>query len=820
MWVERVIARAFGPFRDAELDLGPGLTVVVGPNEAGKSTWHAALRLALTGIRRGKGGRTVETRTAEERHRPWDDADGAWEVGARLHLDDGRVIDISQDLAGRVDCRAVDVGLGRDVSTEIIFEGSPDASRWLGLDRHAFAATVSVDQAGILSVLEAADGLQDDLQRAAASAGRDATAAEAIARLAEFRKAAVGADTRVAVGPLRQARQSLAVAEEALGVARQRHDRYLHQSALAQSAASRVTTARAELSRAEALVTASADAALVARARRAAELAARHPKPPPALAEVTHDAAQVAAALEAWHSRPATAVLDGPDADVLEARLADLPALPQGDLAPHPSVLDAIRELDRAQGAAAELASGPARPDRTAERLVLGTALGSLLAGGVALVLQLPLVAALLVLVATGLGGWLIVQRRTAASGPGSWAARARQAEARVAAAEGVVRDALAFRGADSAGDVRGAVDAYTAACAARAAQASLAGQEAVLREQIAARLQLEGTAAEAAAAIARAESEIRAAARRVGRSANGEAPDHVAGDLEAWQRQQADAVRRGEQAVAEWQELTDLLDGRSLATLEGAAADATRRLAAADPERSVAYAVGPDATRAIAAAEAERDRCRQSVLAAEREAAALQGELRLLSEDLPSVAAAEEAASAAQGELDRVLALAAVIDETVELLKQAEEQVHRDVAPILADAVRSRLPAVSGGIYGDAAVDPRDLAVRVREAATGRWRDARLLSEGTREQVYLLLRVAMTEHLVTTGETAPLFCDEVTAQADDERRGSLLAMLHELSRQRQVVLFTHDRRIADWAAGRADADRDRIVLLEPIARS
>ena len=53
------------------------------------------------------------------------------------------------------------------------------------------------------------------------------------------------------------------------------------------------------------------------------------------------------------------------------------------------------------------------------------------------------------------------------------------------------------------------------------------------------------------------------------------------------------------------------------------------------------------------------------------------------------------------------------------------------------------------------------------RKSATGKWREARLLSEGTREQIYLLLRVAMAEHLVTTGETAPLLLDEVTVQSD-----------------------------------------------------
>jgi len=64
-------------------------------------------------------------------------------------------------------------------------EQHPPATHVAGpsLDRHAFAATLSVDQARILAVVDAANGLQDDMQRAAATAGRDSTAAEAIARL-------------------------------------------------------------------------------------------------------------------------------------------------------------------------------------------------------------------------------------------------------------------------------------------------------------------------------------------------------------------------------------------------------------------------------------------------------------------------------------------------------------------------------------------------------------------------------------------------------------------------------------------------------------
>jgi len=817
MWVERVSARAFGPFRDAILELGPGLTVVVGPNEAGKSSWHAALRLALTGRRRGRGGRTAEDRELEERHRPWDEADGPWEVDARLHLDDGRVIDISQDLAGRVDCRAVDVGLGRDVSAEIIVEGSPDASRWLGLDRQAFAATVSVDQARILAVVDAADGLQDDMQRAAATAGRDSTAAEAIARLTDFRKTAVGADTRVAVGPLRQARLAAADADRVLADARARHQRDLGRAADAQVAAWRVVSARDRLGQAEAAVEQSRAIALVASARRAAELAARNSGPPPTLAAVEQETASVATALEAWRGRPATAVLDGPDSEAIARRLSALPAAPQGDITPHTSVMGAVGALDQAEGAAAEIrqSGGALRSGVSGEGLLVGGGLLAAAAGLGSVLLGGWLVGLVLVALGVGFAAWIIIRRRAGAAGTAAdWGRRQQDVAARVTRSGESVREALRARGAPAEGDLRAAIAAYLAACAQRAVEAAAAAEAEPLRRQLESRRQLEGTAAEAAAAIARAESEVRAAAERIGEPLNGDDPERVVSDLETWQRKRLVDLQAGQQAIAEWQELRDLLAGRSLGELEAEAADAARRMAAAGLSTAVAVPVGADVGLATAAAEEALAARQAELLAAERAAATLEGEARQLDASLPSVAEAEEAVQAASRELQRVVGTAEVLDRTLALLRNAEEQVHRDLAPVLADTVRRWLPRISGGAYLDVSVDPRDLRVRVREAATRQWREAWRLSEGTREQIYLLLRVAMAQHLVTTGETAPLILDEVTAQADDTRRDALLGVLQELSRERQVILFTHDPRIGEWASRHMDPARDIVIPL------
>ena len=265
MRIERVTGHAFGPFTGESLDLAPGLTVVSGPNEAGKSSWHAAIRAGICGVRRGRGAGTKVESAFEERHRPWD-GDGRWAVEVRLLLDDGRTIEISQDLAGKVACRATDVVLGRDVSDEIL-DGTPDASRWLGLDREAFAATICVGQAQIAAIAgrETAASLQEHMQRAAATRGTDATAAEARTRLDDFRREHVGVDRQGARGPLRSAKERVELARGALAEARGRHEGFLD-ATLSAEAAERAASSQAR--RASAI-----EAALAG--RRSAELSRR-----------------------------------------------------------------------------------------------------------------------------------------------------------------------------------------------------------------------------------------------------------------------------------------------------------------------------------------------------------------------------------------------------------------------------------------------------------------------------------------------------------------------------------------------------------------
>ena len=326
MRFESVMAHAFGPFHERTLDLAPGMNVVYGPNEAGKSSWHAALYAGLCGMRRGKGQPLKDDREFAERHRPWDES-GPWDVGVLVELADGRRVELRHDLAGKVDCSAQDAELaGRDYTSEILYDGSPDGSHWLGLNRKSFLSTACIQQADILRVLGDADALQQDMQRAAATAGTDATAAEALGLLSTYKAEHVGS-SRAPTKPLRRSAARMAEANAALEEARARHCEYMGRRADLESLERKAQDAQL---RADAVAAALAGAELTKfedRLKRVRSLdacfpdGAPHPSPGrDALA------ARVTIALTSWRNRPGLTELTGPTVDELDRMIAECDA--------------------------------------------------------------------------------------------------------------------------------------------------------------------------------------------------------------------------------------------------------------------------------------------------------------------------------------------------------------------------------------------------------------------------------------------------------------------------------------------------------------
>lgn len=71
------------------------------------------------------------------------------------------------------------------------------------------------------------------------------------------------------------------------------------------------------------------------------------------------------------------------------------------------------------------------------------------------------------------------------------------------------------------------------------------------------------------------------------------------------------------------------------------------------------------------------------------------------------------------------------------------------------------------------------------------------MLSRGTKEQIYLSLRLALADHLDSEEERLPIFLDEALVNWDGVRLENGLKLLQNVARSRQVFLFTcHDRMV------------------------
>ena len=86
-------------------------------------------------------------------------------------------------------------------------------------------------------------------------------------------------------------------------------------------------------------------------------------------------------------------------------------------------------------------------------------------------------------------------------------------------------------------------------------------------------------------------------------------------------------------------------------------------------------------------------------------------------------------------------------------------------------------------------------------------------LSEGTRDQLYLALRLATLEQYQKAHEPLPLILDDILVHFDDERAEAALQVLAECAQKFQVILFTHHAHLVELA--RKSLPPDRLLVHE-----
>ncbi|SEH10415.1 AAA family ATPase [Thermoleophilum album] len=876
----------------------PRLTVVTGPNEAGKSTLYELLFRILYGFNRSERTRRRDGRPSPwEARRPWQ---SGRKYGALAEISDreGRTLRVEWNFE-KPELRVFDAHTGADLSNRFRAKGREVAlgQVLLGLGPEEFRQVCCLGQGDVERPSDDAAAQLAERLRALVESGREAgSVEEAIRRLERAAKERLGVDLRNwqparggRWGQLSSRKQELESELERSERERAEISALAHELAELDEQRERLVASVAEARRRNLALRLRYATARLERARELEQKAAARPQRPVVLkSELPAAVAGLAADLrnaerecaEATRRAEAERARGERLQTELEQLERELASLAPGGV-PNAAGQERIRALaarvEARRAEIAELESGREGADalrlraaalraardrlrdlerslQSASRAWLAGAVGAA-AGAVVLVATVGVGAAVAALVlAAALVAVALARRGQARRALAKTLAEAGvenaialedqlvRAEAQLdahtrtaqllASEERELAECLDAHGAPASGDLLARAEAY-----ARALE--LAERSERLRAELE---RLQEVAAEAARAQKRL-AEAQAALRQTLASVGIEQHDlHEAlrgfEQLREAAERDARALHDADRAA---EALRALTRGRPLAELEHEREELARALAehATSTEMQLASPSGAsdgDGRPAEALADLEL-----RVDAADRQLAQLESQLAELERRRHGLEREIQTRERQLSDPAELRATIAEIDEecrmielqrdavrlAIEELRAAAAAAHRQFAPRLNEELGRLLPRITGGRYRRALV-AEDLAVSVEAPETGSLVSAELLSRGTRDQIYLVERLAIARlldeqaasrnaHSGQRSGRAPLLLDDPFDRFDALRLRAGLEQLVEESRERQVVLFAEER---SHVAALCELDSDCQVIELPAPSS
>jgi uncharacterized protein YhaN len=133
-------------------------------------------------------------------------------------------------------------------------------------------------------------------------------------------------------------------------------------------------------------------------------------------------------------------------------------------------------------------------------------------------------------------------------------------------------------------------------------------------------------------------------------------------------------------------------------------------------------------------------------------------------------------------------------------LLRQHIERSRPENQGPLVERASAHFRRLTCGRYTHLQVDFNDRDEPVLMGMRGETTGLNVLgmSAGTRDQLYLSLRLAALERYLETSEPLPFIVDDILIEFDDRRSLAALETLAELAQRTQVIVFTHHSRIVE----------------------
>ena len=128
-----------------------------------------------------------------------------------------------------------------------------------------------------------------------------------------------------------------------------------------------------------------------------------------------------------------------------------------------------------------------------------------------------------------------------------------------------------------------------------------------------------------------------------------------------------------------------------------------------------------------------------------------------------------------------------AALDIALQALSSAKNELQRRFAPRIARRAEELFGKLTGGRY-EKVILTDDLSLQISAQEETTLRSSMWRSDGTVDQLYLALRLAVAEELTPD---APLVLDDAMVRFDDDRLKTALHILTETAENKQVILFT-----------------------------
>ena len=754
----------FGKLVDRTFTFGSGLTIVSGPNEAGKSTLAAAIVASLYGLRRGE----------KDRWRPWDER-ARFSTTLVYETSAGTVWEVQRDF--EADAKGVHVydERGVDAATQLgEGRGLSPGEAHLGLPLEAFVQTACARQAAMTIDGDSAGSVSTVLARALDGGPKEDAAIGALGRLEAALRKHVGTERAHKNAPLKKLRALEEKQAAATLAARAQLDALAElreRIATTASERDRDTAAAAELERrSRSLRAADVRARLAALKEYRDELSALQTTRAAFDDVAAFPAERVGAldeAYESWRSaeRVADAAKDHHAEEALRAderaeldeRRADAGTLDDDAVAALRAAA-AQAESAHARAVAAMSDAVTARRDGDGGRAFAGALL---VATTVALCVAVGFAIAHLWIDTAVAGTVAILLAIGAATRARGRSGRRSDADARQKIADAALAE-----------------ERIAADTVARALTplGLVTVEELVRRRERYVALANRETAARKAADRLRAAREAAAAeGARFDTLADALLPDYP-GEREA---RRAEARRR----AARRRERDGLDASLAMLTMRRAhtLGDVDDVALQADLDALLATGVEPaahDNPAVLRALDAERSELEAAAHEASVRTASLQGELRAAEEAVPDVATLDESLAHTRAEIARLTAFEDALRLARDVVERRKDEAHSLFARRLEQYSADVLATITGTRYDEIRLDPATLAIRVRVPETRAIQELSRLSAGTQDQVALVVRFAMARMVGEGMETVPLLLDDPFAFWDAERFGRCLPLL------------------------------------------